>query len=63
MNEDQSTRIFLVHSKGTEDRVKVTGVTALSKLINVPVSEIPKSRMYKYTIGDYTVYDLHNLNQ
>lgn len=51
-------RTFLVidHENGPPGK-KVRGTEALAKHLNVPQSQIPIIRLWKYTVGEFTVYE------
>lgn len=50
-------RKFLVVGKEGPPGQEVVGVTALAKLLNVPEQDIPPLRLYKYSVGEYTVFE------
>lgn len=51
-------RQFRVVDKSTGDVIDITGVEALAKHAKVPVSEIPRGRLWKYNItSNLTVYE------
>lgn len=51
------SRRFLVVYKEELPGKEITGTEALAELLKVPHSEIPIIRLWKYTVGDYVVYE------
>jgi hypothetical protein len=51
-------RTFLVicHKSGPPGD-KIRGTEALAKHLKVPQSQIPIIRLWKYTVGEFTVYE------
>lgn len=51
------SRRFLVVYKEDLPGSEITGTEALAKLLEVPHSQIPIIRLWKYSVGDYVVYE------
>jgi hypothetical protein len=54
-------RKFLVYNKDAESQDEIGGVAALAKHLNVPENEIPTARLWKYSVGDFVVYERNRL--
>jgi hypothetical protein len=50
-------RKFKVLNKVTDQWETVEGEEALAKLIDVPVSEIPRFKIFKYTVRQFQIYE------
>lgn len=49
-------RSFIVYL-GEDEPLKIEGVEQLAKHLNVPVESIPTIRLWKYSVGPYTVFE------
>jgi len=50
-------RKFKVYNKTTNQWSKVEGEEALAKLVNLPVSDIPRLAIFKMTVGEWQIYE------